>query len=188
MVPREGAPSTRAAPCSSAYCQGSGWPSCTDGHRGAIQLGTEVGQRGSLPLPLQQARASPWQCPDTFGVKAGPGRGKGKQTWWLRLALSQVCPVATGSGRARAQEEGVLQGDGPGAGAAQAMWLPLVFPAWPGPQLLIPVPIHPGPLCLPPGPAPQSCPSLSVPTPVLASSHPWGRLGLRLASGFFQLL
>lgn len=146
------------------------------------------GREGACPSPPQQARASPWQCPDTFGVKAGPGRGKGKQTWWLRLALSQVCPVATGSGRARAQEEGVLQGDGPGAGAAQAMWLPLVFPAWPGPQLLIPVPIHPGPLCLPPGPAPQSCPSLSVPTPVLASSHPWGRLGLRLASGFFQLL
>lgn len=100
LVPREGAPSTRAALCSSAYCQGSGWPGCTDGHRSAIQLGTEVGQRGSSPLPPQQARASPWQCPDTFGVKAGPGRGKGKQTWWLRLALPQVCPVATGSGRA----------------------------------------------------------------------------------------
>lgn len=68
------------------------------------------------------------------------------------------------------------------------MWLLLVSPAWPGPQLLIPIPIHPGPARLSPGPAPEGCPSLSMPTPVPASSHPWGRLGLRLASGFFQLL
>lgn len=68
------------------------------------------------------------------------------------------------------------------------MWVLLVCPAWPGPQWLIPVPMYPGPLCLPPGPTPQGCPSLSMPTPVLASSHPWGHLGLRLASGFFQLL
>lgn len=33
-----------------------------------------------------------------------------------------------------------------------------------------------------------ACPSPCLPTPGSASSLPWGRLGLRLASGFFQLL
>lgn len=45
----------------------------------------------------------------------------------------------------------------------------------------------------PPLPAPKACSpglplSLCLPTPGSASSLPWGRLGLRLASGFFQLL
>lgn len=68
----------RAALCSFAHCQGLSlaWIALT-GTRAPFSSAQRWGREGACPSP-QQARASPWQCPDTFGVKAGPGRGKGK--------------------------------------------------------------------------------------------------------------